>query len=137
MPATDWMPEAMAMAPNSPRVLHLPLAGSRSRLPRRPRRRQPGRWRQAALGLLLTGAGSGLLVGLMQLPERLDTLLLISHAIANLISGLSRFAMGVLQLIGVLAMVLAVLAALLLLAAGVVRVLRALLPRPRQARSQP
>ena len=125
------------MAPDSPRVLHLPLASSRSRRPRRPRQRRPARWRQAGVGLLLTGTGAAVLLGLMQLPERLDTLLLISHAVANLISGLGRFAVGLLQLAGVLAMVLAVLAALVLLAAGLVRLVRALLPRQAQTRSQP
>ena len=101
---------------------------------RRPKRQ--GRWKQALTGLLLLALGAGLLVGLMQLPERLDTVLMVSTAIANLISGLSRFLTGVLQLLAVLLLVVLAIAALLLLLAGGVRLLRALLQpgRPPRAR---
>ena len=93
---------------------------------RRKRRRPSSRWRQAGAGLLLIAAG-GLILGLlMQLPERLDALLLVSNAIANLISGLGRLAMGILALGGVIVVALLALAALLLLVGGTVRIVRAI-----------
>lgn len=81
------------------------------------------------MGLLLGGAGVALLAGLVRLPERLDALLLVSHALANVIGGLSRLGLGLLQLGAVLAVVLLALLALLLLAGSAVRLWRALLPR--------
>ena len=72
-------------------------------------------------------AGIILLLALMRLPERLDTLLLVSNAIANLIGGLSKLGLGLLQLFGVLLLVGVVLLALAFLAGGLVRLARALL----------
>jgi len=83
-------------------------------------------------GLLLIVAGSLILTGLMQLPERLDALLLVSNAIANLISGLSRLSMGILQLGSVIVVALLALMALLLLVGGGVRLARAITARPRR-----
>ena len=105
-------------------------------------RRRPVGWKQAFSGLLLLSLGAGLLVGLMQLPERLDTVLLVSTAIANLIGGLGRFLQGLLQLLAVLLLVLVAIGSLLLLLAGLVRLLRSVVPRgpagslptPRQRR---
>jgi len=92
------------------------------------RRRPPAvRWRQIASGLLLMALGAGLLVGLMQLPERLDTLLLVSTAIANLIGGLGRFLVGLLQLLGVLLLAVVAIGSLVLLLAGLVRLIRGVL----------
>lgn len=91
------------------------------------RRRPPSRWLQACLGLALAGVGALLLLGLMLIPERLDALLLVSTAIAHVIGGLSRLAMGLAQLAAVLVALLALLALLLLLG-GLVRLLRALVP---------
>ena len=62
--------------------------------------------------MLLGAAGAGLLLGLMQIPDRLDALLLVSNAIANLIDGLSHLSIGVLQLAGVLMVVALALLAL-------------------------
>jgi hypothetical protein len=62
----------------------------------------------------------------MQIPDRLDALLLVSNAIANLITGLSHLSIGVLQLAGVLMVVALALLALLLLVGGGVRIFRAL-----------
>ncbi|MEB3261980.1 MAG: hypothetical protein VKK94_03355 [Cyanobacteriota bacterium] len=113
------------------RTLHLPAASSRTRRVFRKKKR-PTRLQLVANGLLLLSLGAGILVGLLQLPERLDTLLLVSNAIANLISGVIRFATGLLQLLGVLALVAVALSALVLLVAGVVRLGKALLmPRSR------
>jgi Flp pilus assembly protein protease CpaA len=82
------------------------------------------------MGMLLGAAGAGILMVLMRIPERLDALLLVSTAIANLISGLSRLSIGVLQLTGVMVVVLVTLFALMLLVGGGMRLLRAVAPRP-------
>ena len=117
-----------------------PPAKERKVFQQRPRQ---GRWKQVLSGLLLLALGCGLLVGLMQLPERLDTMLLVSTAIANLIGGLGRFLQGLLQLLAVLLLVLVAIGSLLLLLGGVVRLARSLMspsassPRsttPRQRR---
>jgi hypothetical protein len=91
------------------------------------RRRRLRRLHQGAMGLLLAVLGSGILAVLVRLPERLDTLLLVSNALANVIGGLSRLGLGLLQLGGVLLVVVLALFALLLLAGGVVRLWKALL----------
>ena len=71
-------------------------------------------------------------MGLLQLPSRFDTVLLVSTAIANLIAGLGRFLLGLLQLVA-LGLVLAVaVAGLLLLVMAVLRIVRAFLPLPRR-----
>jgi hypothetical protein len=92
------------------------------------RRLRPKRWQQILNGLALTAAGTGLLLALLQIPERLDTLLLVSKAIANLIGGLTQLASGLLQLLGVLVVVAVALGALFLVVVGLVRIVRALLP---------
>jgi hypothetical protein len=92
------------------------------------RRRLQQRWLQACRGLLLGALGIGILVALVRIPERLDALLLVSQAIANLIAGLNRLAVGLLQLGAVLLVVLMALLSLLLLVGGLVRLWRALLP---------
>jgi hypothetical protein len=79
------------------------------------------------MGVLLALLGTGILVVLVRIPERLDALLLVSHAVANVIGGLSRLSLGFLQLGGLLVVVVLALFALLLLAGGVVRLWRALL----------
>jgi hypothetical protein len=122
--------------PHTPHPLHLPTPrgpspGTGLELRRR-RRRPSSRWRQVLAGLLLIGAGSLILAGLMQLPERLDALLLVSNAIANLISGLRRLSMGILQLGSVIVVALLALMALLLLVGGGVRLVRGLTARPRR-----
>jgi hypothetical protein len=111
------------------RTLLLPKAAPKARRVFRQRRRR-ARWQQLGTGLLSLAGGAGLMFGLMLLPERLDTLLLVSNAIANLIGGLSRFGMGLLQLLAVLALAAFALGALVLLLAGVVRLLKALWPEP-------
>jgi hypothetical protein len=100
----------------------------------RPRRR-PSRWRQLGTGLLLGAAGSALLLGLMQIPERLNTFLLLSKAIAHLIGGLREFLLGLVQLLAVVLVVVVALVALVMIVAGVVRLVRACLPRRRIKKS--
>jgi hypothetical protein len=123
---------AAAMTDRRP-ALHLPTPVIRSvqiRRQSRRRRRRSGRLLQAGVGLTLGASGVGILLLLVRLPERLDTMLLVSNALTNLIGGLGRFITGVLQLAGVLAVVLLALFALLLLVAGGVRLIRAVAPRP-------
>ena len=79
---------------------------------------------QACIGLLLVLAGVGILYALMQLPRWLDTVLLVSTAIANLISGLTHLGLGLLQLVGVFGVLALAVLALLLLVGGVMRVFR-------------
>lgn len=107
-----------------------------SRLVFRRRRQRPlgSRLTQAFFGLLLVLAGVGILYGLMQLPRWLDTLLLVSTAIANLISGLSRLGLGLLQLVGVFGVLSLAVLALLLVVGGVVRLFRSITARPERRR---
>ena len=98
------------------------------------RRRGRVRYRQVALGLAVSAAGATILAALVQIPQRFDGLLLVSNAIANVIGGLNRLAVGLLQLAGVLAVALLAVLALLLLVGGLVRIVRALTGRPVRAR---
>jgi hypothetical protein len=81
------------------------------------------------MGLLFISLGAVILYGLLQLPERLDTLLLLSTAIAQLISGLRSLLLGLLQLLGVVLVVLVALLALMLVVGGLVRLVRSVMPR--------
>lgn len=110
--------------------LQLPQPGLPELLPRR-RRRSVARLRKAGIGLLFVLTGSTILLLLMRLPRWLDTLLLVSNAVANLIRGLTQLGLGLLQLGVVLTLVLLALLALLLLIGGGVRLLRAVLPSRR------
>jgi len=117
--------------PSSPRNLQLPnpslVTPNRSSRPTR-RRRRISRLRQVLMGLLLVTGGIALLLVLLRLPSQLDTVLLVSTAIANLIKGLTHLGLGLLQLAGVLAVALVALVALVLLGAGLSRWMRALAP---------
>ncbi len=115
------------------RSLQLPVASQRQRQVFR-RRRQPPRWRQFGVGLVFMVLGAVMLLGLLQLPERLDTVLLLSTAIAQLIGGLRSLLLGLLQLLAVMLVVLVALLALLLLVGGLVRLVRSLLPHSGAAR---
>ena len=118
--------------PRSPRNLQLPnpalVSSHRIGRPVRRRRRRISRLRQVLMGLLLVTAGIALLLALLRLPSQLDTVLLVSTAIANLIKGLTHIGLGLLQLAGVLAVALVALMALVLLGAGLSRLMRALAP---------
>jgi len=118
--------------PRNPLNLQLPnpslVTANRGSQPARRRRRRISRLRQALMGLLLVSAGIALLLALLRLPAQLDTMLLVSTDIANLIKGLSHIGLGLLQLAGVLAVALVALLALVLLGAGLSRWIRALAP---------
>lgn len=93
------------------------------------RKSRPTRLRQFGSGLLLGALGCGLLAGLLQIPARLDAFLLLSEALVHLIEGVSTFLLGFLQLLAVVLLVVVALGALVLVVAGVVRLVRACLPR--------
>lgn len=96
------------------------------------RRRRPPRWRQLLTALAMGGLGAGLLGLLLHLPRRFDTVLLVSKALANLISGVQQLAMGLVQLTALAVLVLAALAGVVLVLACVVRLVRVLLLAPRR-----
>lgn len=77
---------------------------------------------------MLLLAGSGLLALLLLLTSRLDALLLLNAAIANLLRGLQQVGLALLQLLVMLLVVVLVLLALLLLVGGAVRLVRAAWP---------
>jgi len=72
-------------------------------------------------------------MAMVRAPRDLDVLLAISEVIDELIAGLALLAKAVLSLAGVLVMVGLAIVALLLVVAGVVRLVRALLS-PFQSR---
>ena len=74
-----------------------PAEGPILRRSRGRRRRRVRRLRQVGMSLLLGAVGTAILAALVRLPERLDALLLVSHALANVIGGLSRLGLGLLQ----------------------------------------
>ena len=121
------------MSESRRRSLQLPHTGSPDR-PGGQRPRRITRWRLFWTGLLYLSLGTAMLVGLMQLPERLDAFLLLSTSVAKLIGGLQGVVVGLLQLLAVALVVLVALLALVLLVGGIVRLVRCLLPRPRRPR---
>jgi len=100
---------------------------------RRIRRRLKPLWRRLGESALLLAGGVGLLMALVRVPRDLDVLLAISEMLDELIAGLALLAKAVLSLAGMLVMVGLVVVALLLIVAGVVRLVRALLS-PFQSR---
>lgn len=76
------------------------------------------------MGLLCVAGATLILGGLLTLSERLNTLLLVSQAVANVIRGLWLLATGLLQLLALLAVAVLALLALLLLVGGLTRLIR-------------
>ena len=89
----------------------------------RPRQRAP--WRQGLEGLLLLALGVGLLAFLSWLPQRIDALVVVSEAIADLIRGLSQLLEALLGIGAVLLLAALLLVGLVALVSGCVRILRA------------
>lgn len=89
----------------------------------RPRQRSP--WRQGLEGLLLLALGVGLLAFLSWLPQRIDALVVVSEAIADLIRGLSQLLEALLGIGAVLLLAALLLVGLVALVSGCVRILRA------------
>jgi hypothetical protein len=99
------------------------------------KRRTRSPWRECLLALLNAAIGLGLLVALLQLPARLDSLLLVSKVISAVLAGLGQIGLGLLQLLAGLAQLLGLLVvvalavgALWLVGNGLFRLLRLLVP---------
>ncbi|MEB3202313.1 MAG: hypothetical protein VKK05_05795 [Synechococcus sp.] len=88
------------------------------------------RWRQLGTAFLLSGSGVGLILALLQVPDRFDTFLVLSTALVNLIAGVQQALWGVLQLLIVLLLVLAAVGALALVVVGLIRLIQAFWPQP-------
>jgi hypothetical protein len=108
-----------------------PAKAGKSRRRRVLRGRQlRARWRQLGTAFLLSGSGVGLILALLQVPDRFDTFLVLSTALANLIAGVQQALWGVLQLLIVLLLVLAAVGALALVVVGLIRLIQAFWPQP-------
>ena len=114
------------------RALQLPVSGKPAKDRQRVfRRRQlQSRWRQIGTSFLLGGTGVGLILALLQVPDRFDTFLVLSTALVNLIEGVKQALWGVLQLLAVLLLVLAAVAALALVVVALIRLTQAFWPQP-------
>ncbi|MEB3326430.1 MAG: hypothetical protein VKI39_01840 [Synechococcus sp.] len=114
------------------RELRTPGSGKAARVRRRGFRGRllRARWRQIGTSLLLGGTGVGLILALMQVPDRFDTFLVLSTALADLTAGLQRALWGVLQLLFVLLVALAAVGALALVVLAPIRLIQALWPQP-------
>ena len=84
----------------------------------------PGRWQALVMALAWMAAGLGLIFGLSQLPSRLDTLLFFSTALGNISVGLVHLGLGIIQTLGALVLIGLVVASLILLLGGLVRIAR-------------
>lgn len=90
--------------------------------------RAPGRLPALLLALAWVAAGAGLMFGLSQLPNRLDTVLFFSTALRNITMGLLQLGAGLLQLVGALLLIVLVATSLALLIGGLLRLLRVFSP---------
>jgi len=90
--------------------------------------RAPGRLPALLLALAWVAAGAGLMFGLSQLPNRLDTVLFFSTALRNITMGLLQLGAGLLQLVGALVLIILVATSLVLLTGGLLRLLRVFSP---------
>jgi hypothetical protein len=115
------------------RTLQLPRTGRADRRVFRPSSRIP-RWRQLLVAFALGALGAALLILLLQLPDRFDTVLVLSQALSSLVAGVRQFVEGLLQLVGLVLLVLLALLALALQVIAAVRLVRALAPQPRHRR---
>jgi len=87
-----------------------------------------GRWQALVMSLAWMAAGLGLIFGLSQLPSRLDTLLFFSTALGNISVGLVHLGLGIIQTLGALVLIGLVVASLILLLGGLVRIARLINP---------
>ena len=76
--------------------------------------------------LLLLSSGIGIVVLLQRLPEQVDLMVLVSHAISDLISGIQQLLSAMLGLGGVVLIAASVILAAVLMLAGLWRLLRLL-----------
>ena len=75
-------------------------------------------------GLLLLALGTGLLAFLSWLPQKVDAMVVVSEAIADLIRGLGQLLEALLGLAAVILIAMLLLAGLLALVSGVFRLIK-------------
>ena len=80
--------------------------------------------RQMLEGLLLLALGSGLFAFLSWLPQKVDAMVVVSEAIADLIRGLGQLLEALLGLAAVILIAMLLLAGLLALVSGVFRLVK-------------
>ena len=93
------------------------------------RKRQSKRlpvWRMLLESVLLFMLGSGLLAGLSWLPTKVDGIVVVSEAIADLIRGISQLLEGFLGLLAVIVIAALLVLGLLALISGLIRFVRTL-----------
>ena len=133
---------------NSPNLRPLSaVPKTRSVFRKRPRSRAVSVGRQMLEGVLLLALGSGLLAFLSWLPQKVDAMVVVSEAIADLIRGLGQLLEALLGLAAVILIAMLLLAGLLALLSGGFRLVKSFTrlisserPKPSQAmhrRSRP
>ena len=88
-------------------------------------------------GLLLLALGSGLLAFLSWLPQKVDAMVVVSEAIADLIRGLGQLLEALLGLAAVILIAILLLAGLLALVSGVFRLIKSFTRLIRSERLKP
>ena len=110
---------------NSPNLRPLSAVPKTRRVfSKRPRSRSVSVARQMLEGLLLLALGSGLLAFLSWLPQKIDAMVVVSEAIADLIRGLGQLLEALLGLAAVILIAMLLLAGLLALVSGVLRLVK-------------
>ena len=103
------------------------------------RRRVPAGvvFRQLSAVLLMLAGGSGIIIGIQQLPEQVDVVLLVSEAVADLIRGVQQLFEAFLGLAAVVLIAALVILATVLILGGLwrlLRLIRMLTGQPSQGR---
>ena len=123
---------------NSPNLRPLSAVSKTRRVfSKRPRSRAVSVGRQMLEGLLLLALGSGLLAFLSWLPQKVDAMVVVSEAIADLIQGLGQLLEALLGLAAVILIAMLLLAGLLALVSGVFRLVKSLTRLIRSERLKP
>ncbi len=91
---------------------------------KRPRSKAVSVGRQMLEGALLMALGSGLLAFLSWLPQKVDAMVVVSEAIADLIRGLGQLLEAFLGLAAIILIAVTLLASLLSLLSGGIRLVR-------------
>ena len=91
---------------------------------KRPRSRAVSVGRQMLEGLLLLALGSGLFAFLSWLPQKVDAMVVVSEAIADLIRGLGQLLEAMLGLAAVILIAMLILVGLLSLVSGMLRLVK-------------
>ena len=123
---------------NSPNLRPLSAVPKTRRVfSKRQRSRAVSVGRQMLEGVLLLALGSGLLALLSWLPQKVDAMVVVSEAIADLIRGLGQLLEALLGLAAVILIAMLLLAGLLALVSGVFRLVKSLTRLIRSERLKP